>query len=105
MIETGIGRNANAALAGMSGFTLPGDISASDRFYRTDITEPVMMTEGRIAIWTGPGVSPEPIPTAIHEFTNAALGHCSNRWPAARCGPSPAPPAGCGSISLLQTEG
>lgn len=72
MVETGIGRHANAALAGLPGFTLPGDISASDRFYRADITEPVVMTRGRIPIWTGPGVCPEPIAAAVAEFTVAS---------------------------------
>ena len=41
MIESGIGRAANVALASLPGFTLPGDVSASDRFYRTDITRAV----------------------------------------------------------------
>ncbi len=72
MVETGIGRHANAALAGLPGFTLPGDISASDRFYRADITEPVVMTGGRIPIWSGPGVCPEPVEAAIAEFTFAS---------------------------------
>jgi O-succinylbenzoate synthase len=38
MLETGLGRAANVALAALPGFTLPGDTSASDRFYRRDIT-------------------------------------------------------------------
>ena len=37
MLETGIGRAANAALAALDGFTLPGDISASRRFWARDI--------------------------------------------------------------------
>ena len=37
MVETGIGRAANAGLASLPGFTLPGDISASTRFYARDI--------------------------------------------------------------------
>ena len=37
MLETGIGRAANAALAALAGFTLPGDISASRRFWARDI--------------------------------------------------------------------
>lgn len=39
MLETGVGRAANLALASLPGFILPGDISASDRYYREDITE------------------------------------------------------------------
>jgi O-succinylbenzoate synthase len=38
MLETGIGRAANLALASLPGFVLPGDISASDRYYEEDIT-------------------------------------------------------------------
>ncbi|WP_235561608.1 o-succinylbenzoate synthase [Microbacterium sp. Leaf436] len=61
MLETGIGRAANAALGGLPGFTLPGDISASDRFYREDITAPfVLDDEGFIAIPRGPGFGVEP---------------------------------------------
>lgn len=40
MLETGIGRAAQLALASLPGFTLPGDISATDRYYRPDITPP-----------------------------------------------------------------
>ncbi|MFC2052857.1 o-succinylbenzoate synthase [Chloroflexota bacterium] len=39
MLETGVGRAANLALASLPGFTLPGDISATDRYYKEDITE------------------------------------------------------------------
>jgi O-succinylbenzoate synthase len=40
MLETGIGRAANLALASLPGFKLPGDISATDRYYEVDIAEP-----------------------------------------------------------------
>jgi O-succinylbenzoate synthase len=39
MLETGVGRASNLALASLPGFSLPGDISASDRYYYEDITE------------------------------------------------------------------
>lgn len=38
MLETGIGRASNLALATLPNFVLPGDISASDRYYARDIT-------------------------------------------------------------------
>jgi len=38
MLETGVGRAANLALASLPNFRLPGDISASDRYYAEDIT-------------------------------------------------------------------
>jgi len=60
MVETGLGRAANMALAALPGFTLPGDISASDRFYRRDIvTEPFVPDDGHIAVPTGPGLGVE----------------------------------------------
>ncbi|MGD0613079.1 MAG: o-succinylbenzoate synthase [Anaerolineales bacterium] len=39
MLETGVGRASNLALASLPGFTLPSDISASDRYYALDITK------------------------------------------------------------------
>lgn len=69
MLESGLGRAANAALAGMSGFTLPGDISASDRFYKLDLTEPFVLDGGRIAIPTGPGLGVEPLPEVLKDLT------------------------------------
>ena len=38
MLETGVGRAANLAIASLPGFILPGDISATDRYYEHDIT-------------------------------------------------------------------
>src|SRR6185436_16197994 len=40
MLETGLGRAANVALAALPGFSLPGDTSASSRYYEEDVTEP-----------------------------------------------------------------
>ena len=56
MLETGIGRAANLALAALPGFTLPGDTSASDRYYREDLTPPFVLDGGRLAVPTGPGI-------------------------------------------------
>ncbi len=57
MLETGIGRAANAALAALPGFTLPGDISASTRFYAQDIvTDPITISDGHVAVPTGVGL-------------------------------------------------
>lgn len=69
MLETGIGRAANAALAALPGFTLPGDISASDRFYRRDITEPVRMVDGWIEVPDRPGLGAEPLEDVLAEVT------------------------------------
>ena len=69
MVETGLGRAANAALAALPGFTLPGDISASERFYDLDITEPFVMEDGQIEVPTGPGIGVLPIQQALDQFT------------------------------------
>lgn len=71
MLETGIGRAANAALASLPGFTLVGDISASDRFYARDITDPFVLEGGRIRVPTGPGIGVEPIPEVLAETREA----------------------------------
>ena len=71
MLETGIGRAANAALAALPGFTLPGDISASDRFYRTDITEPFVIHDGHLTVPTGPGLGVTPIPEILEQVTTS----------------------------------
>ena len=57
MLETGIGRAANATLAALPGFTLPGDISASTRFYARDIvTDPITITNGHVTVPTAAGL-------------------------------------------------
>ncbi|HEY3709899.1 MAG TPA: o-succinylbenzoate synthase [Amycolatopsis sp.] len=71
MIETGLGRAANVALASLPGFTLPGDTSASDRFYRTDITEPFVLAAGHLPVPAGPGLGVTPIPDRLEEVTTA----------------------------------
>ncbi|MEW6059629.1 MAG: o-succinylbenzoate synthase [Actinomycetota bacterium] len=61
MLETGVGRAANLALAALPGFTLPGDTSASKRYFADDLTEPFeMATDGTIAVPSGPGIGVEP---------------------------------------------
>ncbi len=61
MLETGIGRAANLALASLPGFTLPGDISASERYYERDLTrQPFRLnTDSTIDVPTGPGLGVE----------------------------------------------
>ena len=55
MLETGVGRAANVALAAMANFTLPGDTSGSSRYFAEDLTEPFVLVDGRLAVPTGPG--------------------------------------------------
>ncbi len=57
MVETGIGRAANAALAALPGFTLPGDISAASRFYLRDIVlDPITVEDGHVRVPDAPGM-------------------------------------------------
>jgi o-succinylbenzoate synthase len=72
MLETGLGRAANVALAALPGCTLPGDTSASDRYYRTDVTEPFVLDDGHLRVPTGPGVGVEPIPEVLADVTTGA---------------------------------
>jgi O-succinylbenzoate synthase len=70
MLETGIGRAANAALAALPGFTLPGDVSASSRFYARDIvTEPAVLEDGHVRVPTAPGLGVDIDLAALEDFT------------------------------------
>lgn len=69
MLETGIGRAANVALASLPGFTYPGDISGSDRYFATDITEPFVVHNSVIDVPAGPGLG-----VVVHEAALADYG-------------------------------
>ncbi|MBS2545889.1 o-succinylbenzoate synthase [Catenulispora sp. NL8] len=71
MLETGIGRAANVALAALPNFTLPGDISASERYFERDITEPFVLRDGGLDVPQGPGLGVTPDPVLLDEFTTA----------------------------------
>jgi O-succinylbenzoate synthase len=61
MHEFGIGRAANVALSSLPGFTLPSDVSGSDKYYARDITtEPIVSTGGLVAVPAGPGLGRTP---------------------------------------------
>lgn len=61
MLESGIGRAGNVALASLPNFSLPGDISASKRYYKQDIVEPefVVNTDGTMDVPVKPGIGVE----------------------------------------------
>jgi O-succinylbenzoate synthase len=71
MLETGIGRASNLALASLAGFTLPGDISASDRYYAEDIAWPrfTLNPDSTIDVPTGPGLGVEVDEEALARVT------------------------------------
>ncbi|MGD6834915.1 o-succinylbenzoate synthase [Sutcliffiella halmapala] len=57
MLETGISRSFNIGLASLPNFTIPGDISASSRYWKQDVIEPeVVVTQGKITVPTSPGI-------------------------------------------------
>jgi o-succinylbenzoate synthase len=61
MLESGIGRAGNVALASLPNFTLPGDISASKRYYKEDIVEPefIVNPDGTMDVPVKPGIGVE----------------------------------------------
>jgi len=60
MLESGVGRAHNVALASLPGFTLPGDISASRRYWERDIVSPEFeVANGEMHVPTGPGIGVE----------------------------------------------
>jgi len=69
MLETGIGRAPNLALAALPGFTLPGDTSASSRYFAEDITEPFVLEDGHLRVPSGPGIGTAPLPDVLRRFT------------------------------------
>ena len=67
MHEFGIGRAANVALASLPGFTLPGDVSGSDKYYAEDIVDPPIRAVR--------GTVPVPSGKAFRHWSEAGLGH------------------------------
>ncbi|HEY2116096.1 MAG TPA: enolase C-terminal domain-like protein, partial [Candidatus Angelobacter sp.] len=57
MLETGIGRSHNIALSTLANFTLPGDVSASKRYWKEDIIDPAVEVspQGFIKVRETPG--------------------------------------------------
>jgi o-succinylbenzoate synthase len=71
MLETGVGRAANLALAALPGFVLPGDTSASDRYFARDVTRPFVLEDGHVAVPSGPGLGVAPDQGVLDEITTA----------------------------------
>jgi O-succinylbenzoate synthase len=69
MLESGIGRAPNVALAALPGFVLPGDTSASSRYFEQDLTAPFELDDGHLAVPTGPGTGVEVLPDVLDEVT------------------------------------
>jgi len=71
MLESGIGRLANVHLQTLPGFTLPGDTSASARYYAEDLVDPpvVVSRDGTIAVPEGPGIGHEIVWPRVEKAT------------------------------------
>src|ERR1044071_8014341 len=75
MLETGVGRASNLALASLAGFILPGDISASDRYYQRDITNErfVLNDDSTIDVPSEHGLGITIDEEAVDQFTLAKI--------------------------------
>jgi O-succinylbenzoate synthase len=71
MLESGIGRAHNIALSTLPGFTLPGDVTASKRYWEEDIIEPEVMVspQGTIRVPLRPGIGYVPRVERIEKLT------------------------------------
>jgi o-succinylbenzoate synthase len=71
MLESGIGRAHNIALSTLPNFSLPGDVTASKRYWAEDIISPevIVSPQGTIRVPTGPGIGVEPRLDLIEKIT------------------------------------
>jgi o-succinylbenzoate synthase len=70
MHEFGIGRAANVAISSLPGFSIPGDISGSDKYYAEDlVAPPILAHQGAIDVPSSAGLGVEPIEARIRERT------------------------------------
>jgi o-succinylbenzoate synthase len=71
MLESGVGRAHNIALSTLEGFRLPGDVSASKRYWKQDIIEPEVEVrpDGMIPISDGPGTGYRVLEDMVEKFT------------------------------------
>ena len=80
MLETGVGRASNLAIASLPGFTLPGDISASDRYFTRDITHErfTLNPDSTIDVPDAPGLGVTIDEDSLKAFTLATLNLKAN---------------------------
>jgi O-succinylbenzoate synthase len=71
MLETGIGRAANIALCALPNFSLPADLSASDRYFHEDVIDPPVRLnpDGTITVPTEIGLGVHVVPNRIARYT------------------------------------
>ncbi len=73
MLESGVGRAHNIAMSTLAGFTLPGDVSASERYWHEDVIEPpvTVSDRGTIAVSLKPGIG--------HALNEELIEHLTTR--------------------------
>jgi len=69
MLETGLGRALNLAVAALPGCNLPPDLGPSSRYFKTDLTEPFESRGGTMIVPSGPGLGVEPLPDHLEDMT------------------------------------
>ncbi|MGA3022198.1 MAG: o-succinylbenzoate synthase [Thermoplasmata archaeon] len=74
MLESGVGRAHNVALAATPPFVLSSDLSASDRYYREDITDPpfVLGPGSTLEVPRGPGIGVEVVERTLRKHRHAS---------------------------------
>lgn len=75
MLETGVGRAMNLAMASLPNFSLPGDISATDKYFREDITQPFALNrqDSTMTVPQGPGIG---VDVHVDRLHKVRLKHC-----------------------------
>jgi len=78
MLETGVGRAHNIAMSTLAGFTLPGDVSASARYWAKDIIDPPVEVSprGTINVPSGPGIGYEVAEKDLDQLTTRTEAVC-----------------------------
>jgi O-succinylbenzoate synthase len=71
MLESGIGRAHNLHLSALPGFTLPGDVAASRRYFDPDLIDPPISVrgDGTIDVPGGAGSGVTPVPERLRRAT------------------------------------
>lgn len=73
MLETGVGRALNLAVAALPGCTLPPDLAPSARYFAEDLTVPFEAVDGTMAVPRAPGLGVEPRPDVLARTTVSRL--------------------------------
>ncbi|HVL92080.1 MAG TPA: o-succinylbenzoate synthase [Acidimicrobiales bacterium] len=73
MLEAGLARAANTALASLDGFTLPGDLAPPDRYLAIDIAAPLERQGALVRVPQAPGIGATVVPSAVEAVTTEVV--------------------------------